>query len=155
MTGKHKGKMVSQIVSEHPTVHTRSSEISINHQFTVVSVKRKIQLEIADLVEVAQALHRRGVVRDSLIIYFHGSFGASKRICDYYCSPDFGCTTDYHAIVTTSLFKRITLSTMMLLRRPQFKFRLFRNTDNAVNWLNKQQQKSIQVETVAMRIQTA
>ena len=76
--------MVSQIVSEHPTVHTRSSEISINDQFTVVSVKRKIQLEIADLVEVAQALHRRGVVRDSLIIYFQGSFGASKRICDYY-----------------------------------------------------------------------
>jgi hypothetical protein len=147
--------MVSQIVSEHPTVHTRSSEISINDQFTVVSVKSKIQLEIADLVEVAQALCRRGVVRDSLIIFFQGSFGASKRICDYYCSPDFGCTTDYHAIVTTSFFKRITLTAMMLMRRPQFKFRLFRNVDNAVNWLNKQQQKSIKVETVAMRIQTA
>lgn len=136
-------------------VQTRSSEISINEQFTVVTVKHKINLEIADLVEVAQALHRRNVVRDSLIIYFKGSFGASKRICDYYCSADFGCKTDYHAIVTSSLIKRLTLSFMMLVRNPQFKFKLFSSTKKAVNWLNKQQQKSINAETVRLRIQTA
>lgn len=147
--------MESQIISEYPNFLTRCSEISVNDQFTVVSVKHKIQLETADLVEIAQTLHRRNVVRDSLIIYFQGTFGASKRICDYYCSADFGCKTDYHAIVTKSLFKRITLSVMMFIRRPQFKFRLFKSTANAVAWLNRQQQKSIELETVRLRLQTA